>query len=887
MTYDPAVTAPWPLIGRAPELARLRNLLETHDAGEPRGAALFAEAGVGTSRLADEIVAERRADATTVERVRATEAARDIPLGSFSHVLAPGDDAHHRDDLLHLALTRLHQRAGDGDYLLVVDDAHLLDDLSVALLHLALTQSPVRLLLTVRTGEPTPQGLVALWKDELVARLDVPPLSRDATEELVLAVVGEGVPTSLLDNIWRLSRGNALFVRELVVTAVERRATGGSGPIPQAGSGTQQRLRDLVDERLRLIDPRARRALELVAVGEQVPLSAARQIVHPADVEALEQRGLVEVVGAAGAETVQVVHPLYGEVLAANLPRLRRMGLLRELVDAVEGLAGFDRLRLATWRLESGVPGDTEQLLVLAGEALGRLDHRLAERLAEAAGGTGRADAGLVLSEALVGQGRIDDSEAVLARLRPTEPAHVASVAMSRATNLFLHLDRSTEAYAVLQEADDALADHPRWQAECRSVLAQMLMFSFRLAEAGEMADALLAEPSVAETVRLRAAPVALTVRGAAGRVDDGLALLDDDLFRAAGVHRRAVPYGSIQLRMARFQGLYWAGRVRELDGYTAGDMGLDLQYRPPSLRGILAGFRGGALLLRGHASAALGELQRAVRALAEGDWFGQRPLAEAMRARAAVFAGDLEVADEAMAAADIAFAADMQRAARTLPYIELSRAWNLAAQGSISDATERCLTLATALEPSAKPLAVEVLHAVARLGRAADAVDALERLAPAVDGLLAPLAARHARALVAADPDLLAAVAAEFEELGADLLAAEAHRSAAAAYRLAGRGVPGGAAARRADDLLRRCGDPSSPGLEPAVRMGEALTGREREVAVLASRGRTSREIGATLGLSVRTVDTHLSRIYRKLMIEGRHELAEALRTTGTGLIT
>jgi DNA-binding CsgD family transcriptional regulator len=875
------VAARWPLIGRAQQLAELRNLLGPGD--EQRGVALFGEAGVGKSRLADEIIEERRAAAATVERVRATEAARDIPLGSFSHMLAPGDDAHHRDDLLHLALTRLHQRAGDADHLLVVDDAHLLDDLSVALLHLALTQTPLRVLLTVRTGERTPHGLVALWKDELVARLDVPPLTRDATEELVLAVLGEGVPASLLDHIWRLSRGNALFVRELVMTAVERQASGGSGPVPLAVAGTQQRLRDLVDERLRLIDPRARHALELVAVAEQVPLSAARQLVDPADIEALEQRGLVEVVGAVGAETVQVVHPLYGEVLAANLPRLRRMGLLRELVDAVEGLAGFDRLRLATWRLESGVPGDPEQLLALAGEALARLDHRLAERLAEAAGGTDRADAGLVLSEALAGQGRVDDSEAVLARLRPTEPAQVAAVAVARATNLFLHLDRSGEAYEVLQAADDALAGHPRWQAECRSVRAQMLMFSFRLAEAGEVADALLAAPAVPETVRLRAAPVALTVRGAAGRVDAGLALLDDDLFEAAQRHRRTVPYGSIQLRMARFQGLYWAGRVREIDAFTAGDMGLDLQYRPPSLRGILAGFRGGALLLRGHAGAALAELQRAVRALAEGDWFGQRPLAEAMRARAAVFAGDLEVADEAIAAADIAFAADMQRAARTLPYIELSRAWLLAAQGSISEAADRCLTLATAMEPSAKPLAVEALHAVVRLGRAAEAADALERLAGVVDGPFAPMAARHARALVEADPDQLAAVAAEFEELGADLLAAEVHRSAAAAFRLAGRGVPGTGASRRADELLRRCGDPSSPGLEPAVPMGDGLTEREREVAVLASRGRTSREIARTLDLSVRTVDTHLSRIYRKLMIEGRHELAEALRTSGT----
>ena len=93
---------------------------------------------------------------------------------------------------------------------------------------------------------------------------------------------------------------------------------------------------------------------------------------------------------------------MYGEILAAGLPHLRRRALLRELVRAVEGIDRFDRLRLATWRLESGVPGDPDLLLPLAREALARLDHRLAERLALAAGGTSRADAGLVIAEALV-----------------------------------------------------------------------------------------------------------------------------------------------------------------------------------------------------------------------------------------------------------------------------------------------------------------------------------------------------------------------------------------------------------------------------------------------------------------------------------------------------
>ena len=879
----------WPLVGRDEELAELERLLAPD--GGPGGIALFGEAGVGKTRLVAEVVDARRSDGMAVEWVRATEAAKNIPLGSFAHLLAPADEAHHPDDLLHLALAELRERSGDASLVLAVDDAHLLDESSVALLHLAVTQSTVRVLVSVRTAEPLPPGLVGLWKDELLVRLDVSPLTRDATEQLVMAMVsgepqtrdgarpqGGTIPASLLDRIWRLSRGNPLFVRELLTAAVERRRGGGGGRILLPAEGPRERLQELVEERLRLLEPSWRRALEMVAVGEQVPLEAVERLADPADLEALEHRGLVEIVATDRASTVQVTHPLYGEVLAHSLPRLRRRTVIRELIGAVEDLDQFDRLRLATWTLESGLPGDAEQLLPLAREALGRLDHRLAERLALAAGGTGRADAGLILAEALSGQGRIDDAEAVLAELRPAEPEEVARVAIARASELFLHLDRSAEAFEVLQAADIDLAGHPAWQADCRSVIAQMLMFSLRLAEAGAIADELLADASAPETARLRAATVALTVRGADGRLDAGLALLDGDLYSSARRHRREVPFGDVQLRMARFQGLYWAGRLLELDAYTADNLGIELDEPPPSLRGILAGFRGGALLARGRAGAGLAELQRSSGMLAESDWFGQRPLAEAMRARAAVFAGDLDVADEAIRAADIAYAADMRRGARTLPYIELSRAWLLAAGGEVAEAAARCLALATAMEHVVKPLAAEVLHAAIRLGRAHDAIEAMERLADAVDGPFVGIAARHARALAHRDGARLAGVAEEFDELGADLLAAEAYRAAENAHRRAGRGGSASVAARRVNELLRRCGNPSSPALELPVPPGEELTGREREVALLAARGRTSPQIAASLYLSVRTVDTHLSRVYRKLMIEGRHQLTDAL---------
>ncbi|UDF14702.1 helix-turn-helix transcriptional regulator [Antiquaquibacter oligotrophicus] len=65
---------------------------------------------------------------------------------------------------------------------------------------------------------------------------------------------------------------------------------------------------------------------------------------------------------------------------------------------------------------------------------------------------------------------------------------------------------------------------------------------------------------------------------------------------------------------------------------------------------------------------------------------------------------------------------------------------------------------------------------------------------------------------------------------------------------------------------------------LAPTRASGEQLTEREREVARAAASRRRSQEIADELGISIRTVDNHLARAYRKLGVRGRLELAEAL---------
>ena len=73
------------------------------------------------------------------------------------------------------------------------------------------------------------------------------------------------------------------------------------------------------------------------------------------------------------------------------------------------------------------------------------------------------------------------------------------------------------------------------------------------------------------------------------------------------------------------------------------------------------------------------------------------------------------------------------------------------------------------------------------------------------------------------------------------------------------------------------------TPALRDLDAEGPPLTAREREVALLAVSGSTDRSIAEALGISVRTVETHLGRVYAKLDVEDRKALAEVLGVPAT----
>ena len=152
-----------------------------------------------------------------------------------------------------------------------------------------------------------------------------------------------------------------------------------------------------------------------------------------------------------------------------------------------------------------------------------------------------------------------------------------------------------------------------------------------------------------------------------------------------------------------------------------------------------------------------------------------------------------------------------------------------------------------------------------------------LGELAELCDSPLVAARARHAVAVRTRDPAELDRAADDFEALGAMLLAAEAATNSGEAFSQKGDQRKSAAASRRSSELIERCEDAATPGL---IRTGSTvpLSGREREIAMLAAAGLASKDIADRLFLSVRTVNNHLQHVYTKLGVSSRADLAEAL---------
>jgi DNA-binding CsgD family transcriptional regulator len=178
------------------------------------------------------------------------------------------------------------------------------------------------------------------------------------------------------------------------------------------------------------------------------------------------------------------------------------------------------------------------------------------------------------------------------------------------------------------------------------------------------------------------------------------------------------------------------------------------------------------------------------------------------------------------------------------------------------------------AAEVGQPPVEALLRHDLFRLGDRAQGA----RLTALSSTLESPWGAAAAAAAQARTGPDWEAVAAAFEGCGALVEAMEAEAKAAALHRADGEPRRATACVRRLETLATHCPGVRTPALVAPADAPTPLTDREREIAELAARQLSAADIAERLFLSRRTVENHLQRIYTKLGIGSRAELAEVL---------
>jgi DNA-binding CsgD family transcriptional regulator len=868
----------WPLVGRAAELA---DVADAMDLGA--GGVLFAgPAGVGKTRLATECLAlaDERNWSTAV--VRANRAAASMPFGAFAPLLPAAFRSNEGEaDALRQAAHAVLGEAGDDRLLILVDDAHELDEASAALVHLLASSPRVFLVVTVRTGADAPQPVPALWKDELLERIEVPTLDADAAAELVSGALGGPVDGVSAHALWVASGGNALFLRELVVGAFD------AGALRDVGSGLWRltgtlspstRLGEVVGLRLGALSDDEREVVELVAVGEPVSLNDLVALVRAQSIDELERRGLIEVQLESRRRQVRMAHPLYGEVVRAGLPARRRQEIFGQLADALEARGANRRedvLRVAVWRLDAGGGGRPELLVAAARQAHAAHDISLGVRLSEAAlADGGGSDAVQILGVGLDDLGEHERAEEVLraGEETATDPRWRARLSIARADNLFRGLGRADDAEDIVRAAELRIVDDPVLRNGLVALRATFLLFEGRLTDAIRLVEPLLGEGT--DVAYAQGALVGSVALALGGRPNEAVAVA------ARGEQARIALGEQVQLAapgiylVARAQALLEAGQMREATELA--QLGYDgaVELGAPHGQAWFASILGRIDLHRGKAASSArwsregGVVWRELRHPAARWGFGALASAQALT-------GELDAAEATYAEVD----AEPPTPVRVFdPEIDRGRASIAAQRGERTRAREILVDAADRAEAGgAFGIAAAALHDLARLGETRLAASRLDAIAPHVDGDYMNARLEHVHALLADDADRLDAVSDAFERIGALLLASEAASSAGAMHRHAAMRRKATGSAQRAAALLAECEGARPFGVEPEVP-GVSLTRREREVAELAANNLTSREIAEKLFVSTRTVENHLQRAYEKLGVRGRRELRQAL---------
>jgi DNA-binding CsgD family transcriptional regulator/tetratricopeptide (TPR) repeat protein len=837
------------------------------------GILVSGPAGVGKSRIAREALSSVASRGFEPRWAVGTTSARKLPLGAFAPwAVSTGTD---RLQLVRGVIDSVTSASPGTTVVLGIDDVHLLDELSTFVLHQIVQREAAKVVLTVREGERIPTEMYEVLSGGQFARLDLQPLAAGEITELLTAALGGPVDPDAATRLWKLTRGNALYLRNIVEQEVaDARIQPQNGYWQWIGEPTMPMgLVELIESRFGALSKPVGEVIDALAVGEPLEITTLRRITDPDAIEEANLRGLVTVEAVDDGLEVRLAHPLYGEVRRSRSPetRLRRLRgqVAAELASAPDSDDMRSVVRRATLSLHSDLTPDAELFLEAASGAVWLGDLRLADRLAKAAI---RADATprayFLRAHALSWLFAGEEADAVLAELSASELTgdERGRLAYRRALNTLWALGDAARAKEIIDDAArsalprmwiDALLtvywfalDQPQEAIQA----SKSLVLEDLPAVAGAETAWVLAEMSADAGQTAKAVGVANTGYAVASRFFDS-------------------PQMRFNIADAHVSALLLAGQMA--DGFEVAQrvykQGAEMPGAAPLVGTAIAGRAALCAGLLDSACALLGKAAPALSASGNAMGWGFRyhiPYATALAIRGAT--------DEAAAVLDALDEA--RRPFRTLDCERsLARAWLSAGQGAVTEAIGTLLSAAeTAAAKGQFAAEVMCLQTAVQFGDHSVA-PRLTELVSMVEGPRAKLAARFAAVLAGSDAPALQEVSAEFEQMGDLVAAVDAAAHACSAFRRNDRRGSALGCSARAEALAQRCGGISTPALRE-VSEPLPLTAREREIVRLLGSGFNTRDIAERLCLSARTVEGHIYRAMTKTGTTTRDELIRLL---------
>jgi DNA-binding CsgD family transcriptional regulator len=921
-----------PIVGREAELAAVANFVAEAAAG-PESLVLQGSAGIGKTAIWAEATAAAQANGVVVRSSRCSESEAVWAFAGLGDLLEdlPPDIVAGLPDVqrraLHVALLASDEPAGvpgsrvvgvavlevlralsrSVPLLLAIDDVQWLDVSTRNVLSFALRRlvdEPVRLLVSYRTGGrpgPADEADLGLAGERLV----VGPVTIGTLQRITQTRLGTTLSRPTLTRLHLATGGNPMMCLEMA-RSLERR---GGDPAPGEPLSVPADLRSLVSERLQGLSDGARRLLLVAAALGQPTVDAVTAALPDAGEAATSLReavsaGVLEVDG----ERVRFTHPLIASVPYADLTPADR----RQLHAGLAATVTEPEERARHSALGSSHPSaDVAASLDVASR---QARHR------------GSLDAAVELAELAVTRTPADDVDAVLrrtvevadcyfllgdparARAALAKALEAAQPGPLRVPGLLLQAtiaswEQGDAPVAALcdQALDEAGAD-TLLQARCHTTFAETCPSgaAIDLGHAQSAIDLMEAMTEPPPVLLASALTNMATHRFRLGRGLDVSTLERAIVLQGKGItptisERAELGLGMFLKSADRFdESRTWLTAMHTCAADEGDESAL------PVVLGHLA-------ILECWA----GRLMIALQYASEG-----RAMLTRLGVRSPVLASSLPLAlahlgrlDEArsLALQDIAadealgYVSGLALHLRSLGFADLAAGDDAAAAEHLLRAWAISLDLGVA-EPGILRLhadAVQALVTIGRLDQAQGMTDELEDSSRRNGTPWATTMLSRSRALIAAGEGDVPRALEELEN------AVVQHQSLPMPFEEARTRLLFGRLLRRAGhrtaarqqlelalSSFERLGTPVQSaqastelaGISGRRAQVEELTAVEERVAALVGEGRTNREVAASLFVSVRTVESHLGRIYRKRGVRSRTELATSLTMKDAG---